>query len=268
MLLASAVIIFSQECPRSPDVVMGQVRELQARRNFFQTAFGTLSILPRATNRPTANEAGTFWVMQSGALQAVKAQHHPVWLQFNHHLPVSDGTRRHLGALVIVLTAGAGRKQVEVYRNHDWRRASENEILGEFSKSPDLSWEGFVAVSHESSATNAKRQRVDDAFQGPWHAIPCKGNEDQDSWSYRDFWDWAVLMYKTTVPTVLGEASRVDRCRVSARLIAYTPTLVPASKRPVVFDVNASKGDYIFLAAYSLYNSGQDARSWYWLQLK
>ena len=247
------------------DVPKGQVRELIARRSFFQTTFGTLAILPKAVTKEGAKQTGTFWVMQPNASHTVGATRSPVWFQFNHHLPDSNGERRHLGALIVVHGKTVGSKRVEVYRNPGWKRQGSTEILGEFSKILDLSWEQFAAISHKSGSANAKLQEVDDAFGGPWHAAPH--GSDKYSWSYRKFWDSGVSMYETS-KQALGSLAQADRFRVSARLIAYTPTPIAASKRPVVFSVNAAPGDSIFVALYSLYNTGQDTWSWYWVQLK
>ncbi len=237
-----------------------------ARRSFFQGDFGALALLPNVKSRETVNRAGTFSVMQPNASHAVKAPHNPLWFQFNHHVADADAERRHLGALIIVLSRSVGSKRVAVYRNPGWTRPNSNEILGEFSRIPDLSWDQFAALSRESSLDDAELRKVDDAFGGPWHAIPH--GSDRYSWSYRKFWDWAVSEYENTSKTVFGGLVQPDRFRVSARLIAYTPTPRLASDRPVVFDVHAAQGDFVFVAVYSLFKSGQDTQSWYWIQLK
>ncbi len=247
------------------EVPTGQVQELVARRSFFQKGFGTLAVLPKAASREMANEAGTFLIMQPDMSYTVKATHNPIWFQFNHHVPDADGERRHVGALIIVHTKTVGSKRIGVYRNRGWTRQDSTEILGEFSKSLDLSWEQFATISHKSGSANAKLQEVDDAFGGPWHAAPC--GSDKYSWSYRKFWDWAVSTYETSKNAV-GNLPQAERFRVSARLIAYTPTSGLASANPVVFDVNASQGDSVFVALYSLFKDGQDTQSWYWIQLK
>ncbi len=250
---------------RAVEVPKGQVREVMARRSFFQEDFGTLAVLPKAASEAAAKKTGTFRVLQPYASCTVSATPRPVWFQFNHHLADSSGERRHLGALIIVHSKTVGSKTVEVYRNDGWIRQGSTEILGEFRKLLDLSWEEFAAISHKSGSADAKLQEVDDAFGGPWHAAPH--GSDKYSWSYRKFWDRAASTYENSKKTV-GSLAQADRFRVSARLLAYTPTPRLASDRPVIFSVNATQGDCIFLALYSLYNTGQDTWSWYWIQLQ
>jgi hypothetical protein len=244
----------------------GQIRELPARRSFFQTAFGTLAILPRAASREDANQAGTFLMMPPNMSYTVKATCNPLWFQFNHRVADADSERRHLGALIIVHSKTVGSKRIGVYRNRGWTRQNSTEILGEFSKSLDLSWEQFATISHKSGSVNAKLQEVDEAFGGPWHAAP-RGSEKY-SWSYRKFWDSAVSTYEATSKKAMDGLPQADRFRVSAKLIAYAPTSRPVSDKPVVFYVNASQGDVVFVALYSLLKNGQDTQSWYWIQLR
>lgn len=243
-----------------------EVRKVTARQCFFEETFGTLAILPRAANRNSANRAGTFLVLPAHASCNVDVTHGPVWFQFNHHFSESDGQRRHLGALIIVSSRNAGSRRVEVYRNSGWTRPNRNEILGEFYDAPNLSWEQFVALNRESTSVRTDANRFDDAFGGPWHGIPAGGRKY--SWDYQTFWNWAVSEYERTREQCQVNQPAIDRFRVSARLIAYTPTPRLVSEKPVVFYVNAASGDSIFVALYSLFNSGQDTRAWYWLHLE
>jgi hypothetical protein len=247
------------------EISTGQAKELVARRSFFQTGFGTLAILPKAATEEVAKRTGTFLVMQPNMSCTVGVTRNPVWLQFNHHAHDASGERRHVGVLIIVHSKTAGHKKVGVYRNPGWTRRDRTEILGEFSKCLDLSWKQFAAISHKAGSADAKLKDIDDAFGGPWHAAP-RGS-DKYSWSYRQFWDWAVSRYEMLKETT-GGLTQGDQFRVSARLIAYTPTPRLASDKPVVFDVNASQGDSVFIAVYSLFKNGQDTQSWYWLQLR
>lgn len=247
-------------------VPQGQLHELVARRSFFQTDFGTLALLPKATSKETAKRTGTFLLLPRNASCTVSAPPRPVWLQFNHHLADSNGEPRHLGALIIVHGKSAGSKKIGVYRNPGWKRQDKTEILGEFSATPDLSWEEFATLSRKAGASKADLREVDDALGGPWHAAP-RGS-DKYSWSYRKFWAWAVSTYEDTRTTVVGDPAQIDCFRVSARLIAYTPTPALASERPVVLSVNASRGDSVFVAVYSLFNDGVDTQLWYWVHLK
>jgi hypothetical protein len=253
----------SESQAKTPEIAIGQVCQPGVRRSFFEMEFGTLAILPRATTREAANRAGTFLALQKYASYTIGTTHSPIWFQFNHYLPESDGQPRHLGALIIVVSRSAGCRHVEVYRNSGWTRPNSTEILGEFSESPNLSWEQFVALNRESTSDP---QKLDDAYGGPWHAFPRGGRKY--SWDYQVFWNWAVSEYEKTSKTVLGDLPAIDRYRVSARLLAYTPTPIPESKRPLVFYVHASPGDFMFVALYSLYNSGVDTHAWYWIQLK
>jgi hypothetical protein len=237
-----------------------------ARRSFFQTEFGTLAFLPKATTKEGAQQTGTFRILQKDGSDTVKATHSPLWFQFNHHLADSNGEPRHLGALIIVLTPSVGSQRLAVYRNPGWTRLHKNEILGELSRSPKLSWDQFTELIRESSFEDASPEKTDKAFGGLWHAIPQ--GSDKDSWSYRKFWAWAVSQYQRTSSTMLRGQVEAGQFRVSARLIRYIPTPVPASKVPPVFDVHASPGDSIFLALYSLYNDGDDTQSWYWIHLE
>ncbi|MBN1508348.1 MAG: hypothetical protein JW955_15980 [Sedimentisphaerales bacterium] len=237
-----------------------------ARRSFYATEFGTLAVLPRAWSRATANTTGTFLTVESETLCTVKPTRNPVWFQFNHHFSESDGKRCHLGALILVLGKHAGERQIELFRNAKWTRPNSSEILGEFSASPDLSWGQFVALTRESISPQADVRKVDEAFGGPWHGIPCGG--DKYSWSYRKFWNWAVSTYETTRQGAMQNAARIDHFRVSARLIAYQPTRKANSESPVVFYINTSPGDSVFMALYTVYSTGLDTRSWYWIQMK
>lgn len=218
-----------------------------------------------ANDRRTADSSGTFQVLPPEKSCQIKPTRSPLWFQFNHRVSEPDAKRRHLGALIVVFGRNAGVEPIKVFRNAGWTRPNSDEVYGEFSTKPDLSWEQFAAIIHESSSPKADLRRVDAAFKGPWHAIPCEG-EDY-SWRYRKFWDWAVSKYETVSQAALGSPPQVDRFKVSARLFAFNPTTKVDSSSPFVFYVGASSGDSVFVALYSLCAS-DDTQSWYWIQLK
>lgn len=241
------------------------VREILGRRNFFELDYGTLSVLPNVRTHSSAINSDVFWVLEPGKQNIIKVLSVPLWLQFNHYLPDSDGKRRHLGILVVTFGKMGATMPLEVYRNKKWMRPQDKKILNQFSEVVDLSWADFLTLTEKWSYPDAKIIEADQVVKGPWHAIPQGG--DKFSWSYREFWKWAAVSCQNTADSVFGGALNFNNVKVSARLIGYTPTPQPSSKSPVIFDVRSlqEEASSIFIAIYGLEDSGQDIRKWYWI---
>jgi hypothetical protein len=244
-------------------VIEDAFREVASRKLFYKREFGSLAFLPKASDRATADDSGVFRVLPAQRYCRLKSQQTNLWFQFNHRSDVSNGRARHLGVILIVETPTDASRPIEFARNEGWKRNGSNETLGEFYSLPEISWESFSDFMSKSTETS--RDDSDKVIGGQWHATPI--DSDQDSWTYRQFWSWAMSEYKSTYRSVKGQKLDTGHYRVSARLMRYTMTQKEDSDRPVVFTVNASGGDRLFLALYSMLSSGQDLRKWHWMNV-
>jgi hypothetical protein len=240
-------------------------REIDGRSGFFQCNYGALAMLPNARTRLEAVNADTFLILSPGKKYKLKVLNSPIWLQFNHHLSDTNGKRRHLGVFIVTFGRMGATMPLEVYRNKNWVRPQNKKILGQFSEIVELPWPEFVASIRRWSSPDAKLSEVDRVVKGPWHAIPEGG--DKFSWQYRDFWKWAVTNCQETAKGALGEVPDFSNVKVSTRLISYSPSPLPGSKSPVIFDIRSMYEDKTaaFIAIYALEDSGQDIREWYWI---
>ena len=241
------------------------IENIPARKLFFAKEFGKLALLPNASSETSAKSAGTFWGLNHQAIYDVKLHSHPTWFQYNNRLSGSNGKRRHLGVLIITINSSGSDKTLAAYRNANWHRPGSTNVLGEFFSSKPLSWDKFASLVTNSAIDGADVQMMDSAVGGPWHAVPIGG--DEFSWDYRQFWKWAIDEFKRESEGISNNR-RTSYYRISTRLIGFRPTTQTDSQKPVVFYTNATKGDTIFIATYSLQDGGQDTRSWAWLRVK
>lgn len=241
-------------------------KEIDGRNRFFKCNYGVLAVLPDAKTRSEAVNTDTFLILSSGKQHKFKKLGSSIWLQFNHHLPDTNGKRRHLGVFIVTFGRMGATMPLEVYRNKKWVRPENKKILGQFSEIVDLPWPDFVADIQKWSSSDAKLSEVDQVVKGPWHAIPEGG--DRFSWQYRVFWEWAVTNCQKTAKDVLGGTPDFNNVKVSTRLIGYSPSSQSASKSPVVFDIRSMYEDKTaaFVAIYALEDSGRDIRQWYWIK--
>ncbi len=246
-------------------VLVTRPDEIFGKKEFFLTEYGSLSILPDAQTRSSAANANTFWVLQPFKKNNVKLSRIPIWLQFNHHFPDSNKKIRHLGIFVVTFGQEESVKKLEIFRNKNWKRPQSNTTLGEFSNAYDLPWSEFYTFIKKYSSKDAKLAEMDLAIKGPWHAIP--GGGDNFSWDYREFWKWAAERCESTAYNVLGESPDFDHAKVSTRLIRFTPISKPISNSPVIFDIRSisKENAVIFVAIYSLLDTGQDLSRWFWI---
>ncbi len=246
-------------------VPMASVEEIFSSREFFEGGFGSLAILPKAQARSSAIKTDAFRILAPGKQHKTKLSHFPIWLQFSHYSPGSNKRPRHLGIFVVTFGHMGSVMPLEVYRNKNWERPQSKTKLGEFSEVVGLPWSEFFSFVQKNSSTDAKLEDVDQVVKGPWHAVPGGGSDS--SWDYREFWKWAAENCRRTAKSVLGEKPDFSNAKVSTRLIRFTPIAQPVSSSPVVFDIRSfSKEEGVaFIAIYSLEDSGQDIRHWYWI---
>jgi hypothetical protein len=246
-------------------VPTASVQEVFSSRDFFESGYGNLAILPKAQTRSSALKTDAFRILKPANQHKIKLSHLPVWLQFSHYSPVSNKKPRHLGIFVVTFGHMGSVMPLEVYRNKNWKRPQSKTKLGEFSEVVGLPWSEFFSFVQKYSSTDAKLADVDQVVKGPWHAVP--GGGDNSSWDYREFWKWAAENCQKTAKNVLDANSDFENAKVSTRLIRFTPIAQPVSNSPVVFDIRSfSKEEGVaFVAIYSLEDSGQDIRRWYWI---
>jgi hypothetical protein len=221
--------------------------------------------VPDVDSTNTPSSIGTFWVFEHGGIYTLKLRHDPLWFQINHHLPESNSEARHSGLLIITVNTSGSTHSVETYRNANWHMPGSNKVLGEFFNTKELNWQDFDSLIGSSTIDETNVEILDSKLGGPWHAVPDGGT--RYSWEYRNFWNWATEEFKKESANIVGD-SNASYYRVSARLLAFRPTLQLDSKLPVTFYTQADHGDVIFMATYILEDGDQDLRKWYWFKIE
>jgi len=249
----------------TPTIPRAEYREITARKTFFQSGYGALALLPSASSKQAAKEAGRFCPLQPGALNVVRRRN-DVWLQFNHHFSESKGVPTHLGVMVVKVSRFESSLPTLVYRNDNWTRTGQSTLFPSFSRQLPLSWTDFKRYLERWANSGSEVANSDEVLRGIWHATPKGGTVF--SWEHRRFWPLQAKNFDFTAHSATGRVLDLSKVNVTAQLIRFMPTPIPQSTSPVVFNLATSDSDAVFIALYSPgFGEGVGEYSnWWWLR--
>jgi hypothetical protein len=249
-------------------VPLGEPKEITSRRAFFETDFGSLAVLPQANSKDTAKQAGDFLLLRTCRVNTIR-RNESIWFQFNHHNNDEAATNAtHVGIMVIKVVKNQHTLPISVHRNNNWIRPGEKQTLNSLDKQLDVPWNEFAVDLRNWSASPNNLLMSDAVIGGPWHATPSGGN--YYSWEYRRFWPLAADNFKATVANVTHKPLEPEKVCVNAQLLRFTPTPLPSSRAPMVFEVGASDSECVFIATYCppLEGGAEDVENWWWIRFR